>query len=117
MIDRSYTPHVSDIERFRALCCLFAMMRALAAATAAILASAQYNYTYGPGFLAAGDDLISGPFTYDEAVAYCSSQALCMGFTFNLGSQNCECGRKVARLPARPYSSCLALHPYSHNAS
>ena len=50
----------------------------------------QYNFTYAPGFLAAGEDLTSGSYTYDEAVEYCSAQDLCMGFTFQLGPQNCE---------------------------
>lgn len=58
------------------------------AATICSQSDAQYNYTYGAGFLAAGDDLTSGPYNFDDAVAYCNAQDLCMGFTFQLGSQN-----------------------------
>ena len=56
----------------------------LLAAVVPALARA-FPYAYGAGFLAAGDDLPNnpGPVTYDQAVAFCSSQLECVGFCFS----------------------------------
>lgn len=48
---------------------------------AAVL-GAHDSYTYGAGFLAAGDDLPGGSYTYADAVAHCDSILECEGFTF-----------------------------------
>ena len=50
--------------------------------------SVAWNYTYKPGFLAAGFDLHSGPYTYVDAVAFCNADDSCAGFTFNHGTNN-----------------------------
>jgi hypothetical protein len=47
-----------------------------------------WNYTYKVGFLAAGGDLHSGPYTYADAVAFCDADDDCAGFTFNHGASN-----------------------------
>jgi len=48
----------------------------------------SWNYTYKPGFLAAGSDLHSGPYDFVGAVAYCNADDSCAGFTFNHGANN-----------------------------
>jgi hypothetical protein len=56
--------------------------------SASTLHASFAEYVYKQGFLAAGDDLASGPYNYTGALAYCSANDLCMGFTFSLGPQN-----------------------------
>ena len=41
--------------------------------------SLAWNYTYKVGFLAAGGDLHSGPYTYADAVAFCDADDDCAG--------------------------------------
>ena len=47
-----------------------------------------WNYSYKVGFLAAGGDLHTGPYTYADAVAFCDAHDDCAAFTFNHGANN-----------------------------
>jgi hypothetical protein len=63
-------------------------MRAACLAIISLFSSAVADFTYKQGFLAAGDDLLSGSYTYEESLALCTANDLCMGFTFMIGTQN-----------------------------
>jgi hypothetical protein len=59
-----------------------------AVVTLLTFAACVADYDYKVGFLAAGDDIATGPYNYSGALALCSANPLCMGFTFSLGTQN-----------------------------
>ena len=51
------------------------------------VAPAAGNYTEMNGYLAAGDDIVNGNYTYAQACAECDSLPGCAGFTFENGAQ------------------------------
>lgn len=58
------------------------LLLACCAAIGALAAPPSDSYTYAAGFLAAGDDLGGGPYTYADALAHCDALIECMGITF-----------------------------------
>lgn len=91
------------------------------------LCTNQANYTFMVGFLAAGNDVHSGPYTYADAVAYCDSSDDCGEPLFTRTSPRavpCRSGqRALRRSPPRRFRararSRLHLRPrhqQRHNA-
>lgn len=73
-----------------------------------------YSYL-GVGFLAAGDDVLSGTFTLAQAEAACNANASCVGITFASNSSNPTAAQLMYLKSAIDYSAAAGWQSYAND--